>query len=184
MNYVGGCPGDDVSVEFLDWNVFAQNYYNLNKLWVCIHHPEEKKVCITAVMLKGHSLTLKSSLLIKFCLSSKVSEFCACGFTWNEWMNESNIKNEILSFKLSLISTSLCCWYSSLFPVELCWNDDLVFHNIILNSRHYCVDLSNHYANVKEEEEGIGNSGNTVLMPLITGRQIAECTDCWNDSNV
>lgn len=86
VNDVGGCPGDDVSVGFLDWNVFAQNYYNLNKLWVCIHHPEEKKVCITAVMLKGHSLTLKSSLLIKFCLSSKVSEFCACGFTWNEWM--------------------------------------------------------------------------------------------------
>lgn len=52
---------------------------------------------MTDVMLRGHSLSLKSSLLIKFCLSDKVSELCAYGFTWNE----SNTKNEImpLNFK-------------------------------------------------------------------------------------
>lgn len=39
------------------------------------------------VMLRGHSLALKSSLLIKFHSSSKVSVLYACGFTCNERIN-------------------------------------------------------------------------------------------------
>jgi len=137
-------------------------------------------------MLRGHTLTLKSSLLIKFRLLSKVSELCACGFTWSEWMNESNIKNEVMSFKLSLMSTSLCCWYTSLFPIELCWNNDLVAYFILLFWAEVIILLTfqDFIANVGLEGEGIGNLENTVLMPLVTGRPVAECTDCWNDPSV
>lgn len=182
MNNIGGYPGDDTSVEFLSWNVFTQDcYYNWNKRWICVDHPEGKKVFynwMADVMLRGHSLSLKSSLLIKFCLLDKVSELRACGFIWNE----SNTKKWNCHLILSLISTSLCYWYSSLFPVKLCWNNDLVAYFILLfwDEVFILLTFQNIIANGREEE-GLGNSDNTVLIPLVTGRQIAECTDCWND---
>lgn len=87
VNIIGWYPGE-YTVEFLEWNVFTQDYYkNQNKWWICIDHPEGKEAYVSDVMLRGHSLRLKSSLLIKFHSSSKVNVLSACGCTCNELIN-------------------------------------------------------------------------------------------------